>query len=173
MFGLLVLGIIAVCVGSSIFSGVVKSIQSERWPRAMAHVVGSEVIRDGSDVAPRYTPSVEFRYSVGNVNYTSNRIRFLMAPIYQSEVAAGIHSGYSLGREVKIAYNPADPSDSVLEPGLPPGTAKQVLIALFLLSITGYIFYEIQNPHRRVLLRTFSGDLFDTRETASDESDAA
>jgi hypothetical protein len=77
MFGLLVLGIIAVCDGSSIFSGVVKSIQSERWPRAMAHVVGSEVIRDGSDVAPRYTPSVEFRYSVGNVNYTSNRIRFL------------------------------------------------------------------------------------------------
>jgi hypothetical protein len=172
MFGLLVLGIVAICIGSGIFSGVSKAIESERWPRASAQIIESEVQRDASDVAPRYTPTVEFRYNVGDVSYTSHRIRFLMAPIYQHEAASSIQNGYSVGREVAIAYNPKNPADSVLEPGLPPGTTKQVLLALFLLGITGYIFYEIQNPQRRVLLRTFSEDLFDSRE-AADESDAA
>lgn len=172
MFGLLVLGVIVVTVCSGILSGISRSVQSERWPRVAGRIIGSEVDRDGSDVAPKYIPAVEFRYSVGDVTYTSHRIRFLMAPIYQREVATHIQNGYVQGREVSIAYNPESPAESVLEPGLPPGTAKQIFIAIFLLGITAYIFFEIHNPTRRILLRTFGEDDFDGQTVAVDEDPA-
>lgn len=173
MFGLLILGIIVVCIGSNTFSGVAQSLRSDRWPRAAAHVTASVLHRDATDVAPRWSPAVEFRYSVGNTVYTSRRIRFLMAPLYQRERAAEIVDAYSVGRAVTIAYNPANPGDSVLEPGLPPGALKQVLIAMFLIGLTGYIFYEIHHPARRVLLRTFSDDSLENQQSESDRSEAA
>jgi Protein of unknown function (DUF3592) len=172
MLGLLILGILVVCLGSNIFSGIYQSLQSEHWPRAEATVTTSAVNRDGSDVATRWTPVVEYRYNVGNASFASKRVRFLMAPMYQREEATGITEAYGVGRAVSIAYNPANPADSVLEPGLPPGTTKQVLIAMFLFGLVGYIFYEIHHPERRILLRTFS-DQVSSSEEPENTSEAA
>jgi hypothetical protein len=171
--GLLILGIIVVGICSNTFSGVVQAFKSQYWPRTVAHVTESVVTRDATDVAPRWTPAVEYRYNVGNNAFTSHRVRFLMAPIYQREQATEITDAYGAGRDLRIAYNPANPSESVLEPGLQPGTWKQLLSALFLLSITGYIFYEIHHPERRVLLRSVPDDFFGTPEPDGDRSEAA
>jgi hypothetical protein len=167
MLGLFILGIIVVCIGTNIASGITRSLVSERWPRASAQVVASAVYQDGRDVAPRWEPVVEYRYQIGNRTFTSRRIRFLMSPMYQPQEANGIAEGYSLGSVVQVAYNPANPSESVLEPGLPPGTLKQVLLVLFLLALTSYIYYEIRHPERRILLRSLPDSIFESRERTS------
>jgi hypothetical protein len=173
MLGLLILGIIVVCIGSNIFNGIYQSLQSRHWPKAEAQITASVVSRDASDVATRWTPNVEFRYHVGNSAFTSKRVRFLMAPMYQREEATGITDAYAVGRGVSVAYNPANPAESVLEPGLPPGTTKQVLIAMFLFGLVGYIFYEIHHPERRILLRTFANEISGSEEPESNSSEAA
>jgi hypothetical protein len=160
IFGLFILGIIVLCIATNIISGITRSLSSERWPRASAQVVASAVYQDGTDVSPRWEPEVVYRYKIGNQTYTSRRIRFLMAPTYQLQEASGIAESYSLGRVVQVAYNPAVPSDSVLEPGLPPGTLKQVLLVLFLMTVTSYIYYEIRHPERRVVLRSIPDKMF-------------
>ena len=157
--GLLILGTLVCSVATNVTSGVTHSLASQRWPRVSARVVESSVYEDGRDVARRWEPDVVYQYTIGNQTFTSRRIRFLMSPIYQEEQASKISALYRQGRVVQVAYDPSNPSESVLQPGLPPGTLKQVLLAVFLVAITGYIYYEIQHPGRRILLRSFSEDV--------------
>jgi Protein of unknown function (DUF3592) len=160
MPGLVLLGIIVVLIGTNVFSGIIRSLVSKRWPRTSAQIVESTVYEDGADVSPRWVPEVVYRYKIGTETFTSRRIRFLMPAMYQSEEASGIVDSYGLGRVVRVAYDPANPSESILEPGLPPKALQQFLLALFLLAITGYIFYEIRHPERRIILRSPPDDIF-------------
>lgn len=159
MLGLVLLGIIVVSIGANIFSGITRSLVSKRWPRTTAQILVSAVYRDGADVSPRWAPEVVYQYKIGAKTFTSRRIRFLMPPMYQPEEASGIAEAYNLGSTVQVAYNPAIPSESVLEPGLPPGTSKYVLLMLFLMAVTSYICYEIRHPARRILLRSLPDDV--------------
>jgi hypothetical protein len=156
MLGVFLLGLLVVCIATNTVSGLIRSLASERWPRASAQVVSSSVYRDGSDVAPRWEPAVLYRYKIGNNTFTSGTIRFLMGPMYQREEASQIAESYSVGSVIRVAYNPANPRESVLQPGTPPGTFRQVLLALFLIGVIGYIYYEVHHPERRILLRTIS-----------------
>jgi len=158
MLGLVLLGIIVVSIGTNIFSGITRSLVSKRWPRTTAQILVSAVYRDGTDVSARWAPEVVYRYKIGTETFTSRRIRFLMPPMYQPEEASGIAESYSLGSIVQVAYNPAIPSESVLEPGLPSGALKHILLVLFLVAVTGYIYYEIRHPERRILLRSIPDD---------------
>ncbi|MBV9086558.1 MAG: DUF3592 domain-containing protein [Acidobacteriaceae bacterium] len=155
IIGLLILGTLVCSVATNVTSGISHSLASRHWPRVSARVVESSVYQDGRDVARRWEPDVVYQYTIGSQTFTSRRIRFLMPPMYQQEQASEISELYRQGRVVQIAYDPSNPRESVLQPGLPPGTLKQVLLALFLVAITAYIYYEIQHPERRILLRTF------------------
>ena len=155
-FGLFLLGVLVACVGMNTMSALGRSLASERWPRASAQVVSSSVYREGADVSPRWEPAVVYQYKIGNRTFTSHRIRFLMGPMYRREEANQITESYSVGRVVSVAYDPANPGESVLEPGAPSGTLKQVLLMLFLIGMTSYIYYEIRHPQRRILLRSIA-----------------
>ena len=156
MLGVVLLGILVSVAVKNTASGLVYSYASERWPRTTAQVVDSEVYHDGTAVPPRWEPAVVYQYKVSDQTFTSGRVRFLMPPIYRREEATHIAESYKVGRVVRVAYDPADPRESVLEPGPPSGTLKEILIVLFLISLTGYIYYEIHHPERRILLRTKS-----------------
>ena len=153
MFGFTILAVIATLIAMNTTSGVFRSIASEQWPHASAQVIASTVYEDSTDVSPRWEPSVVYHYKVGDRTFTSGRVRFLMHPMYRREEANQVADSYQVGRVVSVAYDPANPSESVLEPGPPPGTSKQVGILLALILITAFIYYEIHHPERRVLLR--------------------
>ena len=161
MAGLFLLGILVACIAMNTIWGFARSLASERWPRASGQVVSSSVYRDASEVSPRWDSEVLYQYKVGNQTFTSRRIRFLMGPMYRHEEASQIAESYTVGRAVQIAYDPANPRESVLEPGAPSGMLKQVLLTLFLIGVTGYIYYEIHRPKRRILLRSFAYPEFD------------
>lgn len=95
-----------------------------------------------------------YHYQIGSETFTSGRIRFLMGPMYRREEASRVVEPYNIGRVVRVAYDPANPRESVLEPGPPPGALMNVLLVLLLVGVTGYIYYEVRHPGRRVLLRS-------------------
>ncbi len=152
--GLFIFGTLAIWITLNVFSGVSSSLRSEHWPKAPAQIVSSGVVIGSANVATRWIPHVEYVYVVGHTSYRSSRIRFLMSPFYQEENASAVTAPYPVGRSISVAYDPAAPKESVLEPGPPPGVWKQMLIALFFCSLSGYIFFEIGHPERRVLLRS-------------------
>lgn len=74
---------------------------------------------------------------------------------YHQEEAADVLAPYSKDREVAVAYDPANPDRAVLESGVSLALWKQALIPPFLGALSFlYIFYEINRPHRRLLLRS-------------------
>ena len=154
MFGFSVLAILALLVAMNTGSGVLRSIASEHWPRASAQIIASTLYENSADVSPRWEPSIVYHYKVGTATFTSDRVRFLMSPMYRREQATRVLDTYHVGRIVSVAYDPANPGESVLEPGPAPDTWEQLLVLLFLVVLSGYIYYEIRNPARRILLRS-------------------
>ena len=153
LVGLFGLGIITVWLTASIASNFFYSLTSRHWPKAPAHITYSGVVAGMSNVGT-WAPDVEYEYQVGGKAYHSASIRYPMPTFYDEDAAAEVQAAYTKGREVAVAYDPRDPSRSVLETGVPPGMWNQALIPLFFWVLSGYIFYEINHPGRRLLLRS-------------------
>lgn len=100
---------------------------------------------------PAWTPKVQYHYSVGGVDYTSERISF-QPPIGIPGYESGQYSEkYKVGNEVKVFYDPQNPKQSFLEnnPSLTVAIAHLVayLIFVFILYLSIYpkIDEEIQS----------------------------
>jgi uncharacterized protein DUF3592 len=152
--GLFGLGVITVWLTLSIGSNFFYSLTSRHWPKAQALITSSAVIARSSNAGTLWAPDVEYEYRVGGKTFRSANIRYPMPAFNEEEAAADMLAAYSEGHEHSVAYDPGDPSRSVLETGVPPGMWKQALIPLFFWSLWGYIFYEVNNPGRRFLLRS-------------------
>ncbi len=99
-----------------------------------------------------YQPDVTYDYQVNGIAYRSSQVRYLMPPFYHQEGAHDIQGSFPQGAQVGVAYNPRNPTQSVLQPGIPSGMWMRGLIPLFFWSLIGYIYYEIRNPGRRFML---------------------
>src|SRR5438093_1168732 len=113
--GLFFLAIVAVWIAMNTASGLLYSLESERWPLTSAQVVNSGLYVDGSNVSRGWEPTVVYKYKIDNRTFTSGRVRFLMGPLARQEEASQIVDSYRVGRVVPVAYNPANPNQSVLE----------------------------------------------------------
>jgi hypothetical protein len=148
--GLVSLSALTLWITATIFSAVYCSLKCERWPQVSAQVTESRIDAIESSFGKHWIPYVEYKYQVGEKVYRSDRIRYLLPPIYDLQKASNISKPYPVGREVRIAYNADAPADSVLEPGLPAGAWQQIAIALFFCSLCLYIFFDIRSPKRRL-----------------------
>jgi hypothetical protein len=172
--GLLGLAALSLWIVVSISSNLYFSIVSAHWPKATARVTSSGVYSNGKGVGVSWTPKVEYAYEAGGSVHHSSKIRYLMRAFYDVDSASEVQASYPEGRVVSVAYDPQDPSQSVLEPGLAPGMWTQGLIPLFFCGLCGYIFFEITNPHRRVLLRSNPVEAdFEDEGKGSDEAEMA
>jgi hypothetical protein len=96
---------------------------SARWPRAAGEIDRSElrVVGYDEDGEPERRTSIRYRYRVGGDSYTGARVFFgdslalRFAGPGRRRLAA-----YPAGRAVEVAYDPADPTRAVLEPGAGP-----------------------------------------------------
>jgi Protein of unknown function (DUF3592) len=154
LLGLFGLGVVTVFLSASIGSDLYYSFVSRRWPKAVARIRSSAVITGTSNAGRWWAPDVEYEYEVGGKLYRSSTIRYPSPTFYKEELAAEVLTPYSPDRQLDVAYNPADPGRSVLEAGVSPAMLRQALIPLFFWVLSLYIFYEINHPHRRILLRS-------------------
>ena len=129
-------------------------IVSLRWPKVPVRVTSSGINTGASTIGTWWAPDVEYQYQVNGRAYRSTTIRYLMPSFSEKEEAQTVLAAYPAQAQATAAYDPQDAARSVLEPGLPSGMWKKALGPLFFWALTGYIFYEIVHPHRRVLLRS-------------------
>ncbi len=152
LIGLFGLASIAIWLTLSLGSHFFLCLESLRWPTLPVTVTSSDVSTGVSNMGRWWQPELNYEYRFGGQTYRSSGIRYLMPPFYRAEDARQIQASYPQGARVRAAINPKNPSQSILEPGIPEGMWWRALIPFFFWGLTCYIFYEIRNPKRRFLL---------------------
>ncbi len=90
----------------------ISAVESKRWPEAPGVISASYVEKSYiADEGTQYTPIVVYRYRIGGLDYIGKRISF-------GNSNASITKKYRSGQEVIVRYNPENPEQCVLEPGL-------------------------------------------------------
>ena len=99
---------------------------SEEWPFVHGTIetsgVASESIQYGRTGGQAfYVPEIEYVYKVAGKAYRGKRTQFGRGPTLPTRQAMQrlVDESYPQGGEVVVCYNPLDPSNSVLSPGLP------------------------------------------------------
>jgi len=144
--------------GLAILALTVSSLREaaamKRWPVAIGRVLSSTVQEYKADAGagnfggPRgrltlYRPMILYEYEVQGQRFKNDRIA--QSPGINRGVpdfAQKTADRYPTGRQVEVRYNPARPSESVLEPRVPKGWIVGFVIALGLLGLAGYSYYS-------------------------------
>jgi hypothetical protein len=134
-------------------SSLREAAAMKRWPVAVGRVLSSVVQEYKADAgtgnfgASRgrmvlYRPVVAYEYVVNGRHYKGDRIA--QSPGLNRGVpdfAQKVVDLYATGRQVEVRYNPAEPSESVLEARVPKAWIVAFVIALGLLGLAGYTYY--------------------------------
>jgi len=112
--------------------------KTQSWPSVDGVIERSFVDKSISDGRTRYRAKIRYIYSVDDISYIGDRVKF-GANLNKSS-AESIVKKYGIDRKVKVYFDPINPSDAVLEPGVslivlgyPAFGVLFVLISLFLL----------------------------------------
>ncbi|MDD5393582.1 MAG: DUF3592 domain-containing protein [Thiothrix sp.] len=93
-----------------------RAEESLTWPSVRGTITSSMLASFDSDDSPTtYQPKVEYEYTVANQPYTGKRIAFGVAGSGNEAAARKVVVQYAIGSAVEVFYNPAKPSDAVLE----------------------------------------------------------
>jgi len=127
LFALIMLGTILVFDGYLGWTAC-RQIRAQNYPTAAGVVTHSEVEGHGGRHG-NYSPNVQYKYAVAGKTYSSNRYRF--GDVYAVEGKAHqIVAEYPVGKQVPVYYNPDNPADALLQPGVDGG---DLFLATFLL----------------------------------------
>jgi Protein of unknown function (DUF3592) len=152
LLGLAGLSVFAVWITFSLGSSLSLCLESLTWPTVPVQVVSSSLNTGESNAGRWWEPAVAYSYRLNGHTYSASNLRFMMPPIYQEDGARQIQAEYPEGTRATAAYNPRNPSQSVLEPGIPPTMWWRTLIPLFFWGLLAYLYYEIRHPKRRFVL---------------------
>jgi hypothetical protein len=121
---LVIFGTIFLLVGGFLTPFGLKQVERAeaalKWPTTKGVVVDSYVrTAPGSkSTTVVHYPAVQYRYEVEGRRYTGTRIRTAETGSGDPTEAEETIDYYRAGREVEVSYNPALPSDAMLEPGV-------------------------------------------------------
>jgi len=90
---------------------------SVKWPNALGVVTSSKMNKFGL-FRPAYAPFIEYSYEANGHKQTGKRIAYRVLPSRDEKEIQRIVATYPPGAKVKVTYDPADPQNSVLEPGV-------------------------------------------------------
>lgn len=102
-----------------LFSDLPQMIASPGWPTTEGiiitnRIMGQKIEQYDGTFYTHFEVFLRYQYSVDGTTYSSNAINSTAAPSYPASIA----DRYPSGSEVTVYYNPRDPSQAVLEPGL-------------------------------------------------------
>jgi len=106
-----------------------KTAEAQAWPSVVGSVVeaavaeSTQVSTDPEDSMIQgkvYTPRVVYTYAVDGVSYHGERIRVGAQTFVSSRRKVEQElARYPVGGEVRVYYNPQNPAEALLEPGVP------------------------------------------------------
>lgn len=115
-------------------TGIIKGLASAGWPEVDATVIYSH-----ESGYHRAQLDVRYEYSIAGRQLSGDRWRYafgLGLGQMKSWQVRAVQASYLVGQKVKVAVNPADPAESVLEPGAQAEDLLWVL-AGFVLMLAG------------------------------------
>ncbi|MBC7922144.1 MAG: DUF3592 domain-containing protein, partial [Ferruginibacter sp.] len=119
------IGVVFTIYGTALF---LKAEASLDWPTTRGEVMVSELDVDNDRDGVTFRAEICYRYVLPSGEYVSNRVFFGHQISTSSSVAAAkVKNRYRVGQSVAVHYDPANESESVLEPGV-NGLVKVVLI---------------------------------------------
>ena len=146
-------GIVLLLLGI-LLSDIPIMIASQRWPTVPGRItartlLGQKFKEYDGDYYLNIDGYIRYEYTVEGSVYSSTTVNALMAPYYPYETALN----YPQGKEILVFYNPRNPTQAVLEPGLilsPEvfGLLSSILI-LAGVYILGRVFWEIWKGKRK------------------------
>jgi hypothetical protein len=89
---------------------------SVKWPSAPGQITKSSVQKFGL-WRPAFLPFVEYAFNANGHDQAGKRVAYRVLASRDQEEAEAFVKKYPVGAKVKVTYDPANPQDSVLEPG--------------------------------------------------------
>ena len=112
---------------------LIRALASKRWPTAEGRIL--KCVRDSYSVSedgpPSGLPDVEYSYSVDGVDHIGTRISFADLAYLGDGATAGFVKKHPRGGKVRVFYDPKNPANSLLEPGI----RVQVFTMLFFAAL--------------------------------------
>lgn len=137
-----VLGLLMMMVGALMLQ---KAVKSHSWPKTEGVIIESHIRMDdyrARDITPYFSPVVAYSYVVAKRGYTGKNIS--PADFGGSErQAKNIINRYPVNKNVYVYYDPADPNNAVLEPGLKLFVVIPFLGGMLLFSIAIFSMFHI------------------------------
>lgn len=108
-----ILIIIGVVIVPSLYFIQKELIQSNNWLATKGRIVAAKL--DFSVKPFCYDPKVTYEYSINGISYSSSNIYIGPYLWCSLKKAHSVLNRYLVGKEVKVFYNPDNPSTAVLE----------------------------------------------------------
>jgi hypothetical protein len=105
------------------------------WPTAQGEIIKSQVTHRSNSDGDSYSPEVTYTYPVNSRSYKSYTIKFGENSYDSKRRAEEIAASYQVGNNVTVYYDPKNPGNSVLEPGVSSGSYIVLGIGLLFLTI--------------------------------------
>jgi hypothetical protein len=96
----------------------VRQVMALRFPSTEGVILSGEVTHHDDSDGTTYGVAIHYSYSVGNCAYEGHRYRYDKSTSSDSAWANAAVAERPPGTKVRVYYNPSDPDDSVLAPGL-------------------------------------------------------
>lgn len=142
-----------VMVAAMIVNAMLKVRRASSWSQAPGRIIRSQMaVRrppEGNEIGTVVNvPAVTYSFSVGGVTYQGTRVSLGdISGKYAQEALAR----YPAGKNVTVHYDPADPSDSVLEREAPKGAVKGCGLALLVVLLLVWGLYWVATEGAEVL----------------------
>ena len=130
-------GIILVAYLAKVFEIGAASSWTETTGRITQSGLARE-IRESNEMERKVTvPKIEYEYQVGAQTMVGTRVNF--AEILEGVQAKEARARFELGATVPVYYNPANPSEAVLERELPPVVHAALGVVAVMVAIIGLV----------------------------------
>ncbi len=119
-------------------NNAIDAYATKSWPTAEGTIIISEVTRSS-----RYVPHIVYTYAVDTMDYSSEKIDLAVNAQYKWQKDAQVEADkYPVNKKVTVYYNPNNPGEAILNPGIKGVHAFMFFIGLviFLAPLIGLIY---------------------------------
>jgi hypothetical protein len=160
--------IIGMLFGAGLFFTQYKELKNAQdsleWPTTKGIVILSEVKTDESNESVIYKTNIHYKYTLKSQDYFSDRVSFGWPEYSDIEQAKTAVKKYKQGQNINIHFNPANPSESVIEPGMNNSSLELFFgVWIFLAGASGTLYYAIIFPRKQLkrtkLMKDYGSDV--------------
>jgi hypothetical protein len=137
--------VIAIALGGGILlwsaRNALLAITSHRWPQVEGTILVSDLQRSRDSDGYMYRAEISYRYTVADEEFVGSGARFGDSfSLSWSAPAVRIVQRYKVNSPVRVRYDPNNPQQSVLEPGMTGMVIIAAAAGAFVLAFGIYLF---------------------------------